>query len=99
MSESTTIRLSAGLRNIAGAKAVTVDLSPGSSQGWAVRDVLNRLHTVNPSLAKHILTPEGGLVTGMMMLVRGQHIDFQQGLDTLVALGDDLMIIPPLSGG
>ncbi|MBI5960564.1 MAG: MoaD/ThiS family protein [Chloroflexi bacterium] len=96
MSEiTTTIRLSAGLRTIAGAKAVTV----GINSKAAVRDLLHGLRTVNPSLAKHILTPDGGLVDGMMMLVRGQHIDFQQGLDTLIGPGDDVMIIPPLSGG
>jgi molybdopterin converting factor small subunit len=90
-----TIRLSAGLRTIAGSKTVEVQVRPDAT----VRDLLYGLRRANGALANHILTPSGDLADGMMMIVRGQHIDFQQGLDTIVHEADDVMIVPPLSGG
>lgn len=92
----TTIRLSAGLRTVAGAKVIGVPVPPG---GATVRDLLAALWQANPALAAHVLTPEGTLTAGIMMLVRGRHIDFQQGFDTVIGEGEDVMLIPPLSGG
>jgi molybdopterin synthase sulfur carrier subunit len=89
------VRLSAGLRRVAGAKAVDV---PTDSQTTA-RDLLRRLCDVSPALSDRILTPDGELADGIMMIVGGRHIDFQQGLDTPIGAADDVMIIPPLSGG
>ena len=89
------VRLSAGLRRIAGSKAVEVPTGPQTT----ARDLLRRLCDVNPALADHILTPNGELDDGIMMIVAGRHIDFQQGLDTPIGAEDDVMIIPPLSGG
>jgi molybdopterin synthase sulfur carrier subunit len=91
----TSVRLSAGLRRVAGAKAVDVPTGPQTT----ARDLLRRLCDVNPALADHILTPDGELIDGIMMIVGGRHIDFQQGLDTPIGAADDVMIIPPLSGG
>ncbi|HEX3053321.1 MAG TPA: ubiquitin-like small modifier protein 1 [Aggregatilineaceae bacterium] len=89
------IRLSAGLRSVAGSKTVEVQIKPGAT----VRDLLHSLHAANAALANHILTPSGDLVAGMLLIVRGQHIDFQQGLDTAVHEVDEVMLVPPLSGG
>jgi molybdopterin synthase sulfur carrier subunit len=89
------VRLSAGLRRIAGSKAVDVPTGPQTT----ARDLLRRLCDANPALADHILTPNGELADGIMMIVAGRHIDFQQGLDTPIGAADDVMIIPPLSGG
>ncbi len=50
-------------------------------------------------LAHVILTPNGELAEGIMMIVGGRHIDFLQGLDTPIGAADDVMLIPPLSGG
>ena len=89
------VRLSAGLRRVAGAKAVDVPTGPQAT----ARDVLRRLCEINPALADRILTPDGELAAGIMMIVGGRHIDFQQGLDTPIGAADEVMIIPPLSGG
>lgn len=91
----TTIRLSAGLRTIAGAKTVEVRTGPAATVG----DLLQALWGVNAALASRILTAEGELAAGIMMIVRGKHIDFQQGLATPIGAGDEVMLIPPLSGG
>lgn len=89
------IRLSAGLRKIAGAKAVEVLIGPSAT----VRDLLHGLREANPALAARVLTPEGELVEGIQMIVGGQHIIFQQGLDTAIGEADEVMMIPPLMGG
>jgi molybdopterin synthase sulfur carrier subunit len=89
------VRLSAGLRRIAGAKAIDVPTGPQTT----ARDLLRRLCDVNPALGDRILTSDGELADGIMMIVGGRHIDFQQGLDTPIAEADEVMIIPPLSGG
>ncbi len=89
------VRLSAGLRRVAGAKAVDVPTGPQTT----ARDLLRRLCETNPSLAHVILTPNGELADGIMMIVGGRHIDFQQGLETPIGAADDVMIIPPLAGG
>lgn len=91
----TTIRLSAGLRTIAGAKSIELHTAPGTTAG----DVLRALWDANPALAARIVTPEGALAQGILMIVRGKHIDFQQGLATPIAPGDEVLIVPPLSGG
>jgi molybdopterin synthase sulfur carrier subunit len=89
------VRLSAGLRRVAGAKAVDVPTGPQTT----ARDLLRRLCEVKPALAERILTPDGELADGIMMIVGGRHIDFQQGLDTPIGAADEVIIIPPLSGG
>lgn len=90
-----TIRLSAQLRTVAGAKTVDVVVP----QDGTVRDLLLGLFQANEPLASHILGDGGGLNPGIQMLVGGRHIDFLQGLDTPLAGANDLMIIPPLAGG
>lgn len=89
------IRLSAGLRKIAGSKAIDVSISPAAT----VRDLLYSLHEVNPPLAAFILTAEGELIEGVQLIVGGQHINFLQGLDTPIGETDEIMLIPPLMGG
>ena len=90
-----TIRLSAQLRTVAGAKTVDVVVPHDGT----VRDLLRGLFQTNEPLASHILDDAGGLNSGIQVLVGGRHIDFLQGLDTPLAGTNDLMIIPPLSGG
>ncbi len=90
-----TIRLSAQLRAVAGSKTVDVVMPPDGT----VRDLLRGLVQANAPLASHILDEAGGLNPGIQLLVGGRHIDFLQGLDTPLSGKNDLMIIPPLSGG
>ena len=96
MNETTkTIRLSATLRTIAGAKTIDVPIPPGAT----VRDLLIRLIDAHPLLADRVIGPDGGLSEGIQLIIGGRHIDFLQGLDTPVGAPDDVLLIPPLSGG
>jgi molybdopterin synthase sulfur carrier subunit/adenylyltransferase/sulfurtransferase len=90
-----TVRLSATLRTVAGAKQVEV---PVRSQA-TVRDLLATLKVVNAPLAAYILAPDGTLNAGIQVIVGGRHIEFLQGLETPIGAHEDLMIIPPLMGG
>jgi MoaD family protein len=90
-----TVRLLATLRSIAGAKDVTVPVAPEAT----ARDLLRAIHQAYPMLGAYLLAPDGGLNPGIQFLVGGQHIEWQQGLDTPVANADDLLLIPPISGG
>jgi molybdopterin synthase sulfur carrier subunit len=90
-----TIRLSASLRQIAGAKEVAVDVPPGAT----VADLLGALAAAYPALGARILDDGGSLNAGIQLLIDGRHIDFLQGVDSPVEQAGDLMLIPPVSGG
>ncbi len=90
-----TLRLSAQLRDIAGAKAVEL---PVPADG-TVRDLLRALRVQQPALADRTLNPDDTLRTGIQLIMGGRHIDFLQGLDTPLAGQTDLLLIPPLAGG
>jgi len=89
------IRLSATLRTLAGAKSIEVPLPPGAT----VRDLLVHLIDAYPLLADRVIGPDGGLSEGIQLIISGRHIDFLQGLDTPIGAQDDVLMIPPLSGG
>jgi sulfur-carrier protein len=90
-----TVRLSSNLRLVAGTKAITVDLPPGAT----VADLLHALRRVSPALGDHVLDSDGGLKTGMQLLIDGRHIDFLQGLRSPVESASELFLIPPVFGG
>lgn len=90
-----TVRLSATLRQLAGAKEVTVTVR----QGATVDDLLQALRQAYPALGARILEADGSLKTGIQLLVDGRHIDFLQGLQSPVDVAGDLFLIPPISGG
>lgn len=90
-----TIRLSATLRTVAGAKEIQVRVEPSAT----VRDLLQTLWEDNPALAAHALNVEGGLNDGIQLIVGGRHIEFLQGLDTPIGSQDSFLMIPPLAGG
>jgi molybdopterin synthase sulfur carrier subunit len=90
-----TIRLSATLRQLAGAKAAVVSVPPGATAA----DLLRALASEYPALGARVLDDDGHLTAGIQMLIDGRHIDFLQGLDSPVEQAKDLMLIPPISGG
>jgi molybdopterin synthase sulfur carrier subunit len=90
-----TIRLSASLRQIAGAKEAVVDVPPGAT----VAELLDALTRAYPALGARILDDNGSLNAGIQLLIDGRHIDFLQGVDSPVEQARDLMLIPPVSGG
>ena len=90
-----TLKLSASLRTIAGAKLVDVPVNGDAT----VRDLLHAIQQVNPALGERVIADDGQLDTGIQFLVGGRHIDFLQGLDTPVGDVTEFLLIPPVSGG
>jgi molybdopterin synthase sulfur carrier subunit len=90
-----TIRLSANLRQLAGAREGSVDLPPGAT----VADLLAALGKSYPALADFVRVEDGGLQAGVQVVIDGRHIEFLQGIESPVAQAQDVMLIPPLAGG
>jgi molybdopterin synthase sulfur carrier subunit len=90
-----TVKLLATLRSVAGAKEISVPVGADAT----VRDLLQSINRVNPALGARILEDDGQLKNGFQLVVGGRHVDLLQGLDTPVADADNLMLIPPVSGG
>jgi molybdopterin synthase sulfur carrier subunit len=90
-----TVKLLATLRSVAGAREIAVPVGADAT----VRDLLQSINRINPALGARILEDDGQLKSGIQLVVGGRHIDLLQGLDTPVADADNLMLIPPVSGG
>jgi MoaD family protein len=89
------VRLLAGLRARAKMKSISVQLAPDAR----ARDLLAAIRQQHPALAEYIVDANGQLLPGVLLLVNGRHTDFLQGLDTPLANGDDLVLMPPMAGG
>jgi len=67
----------------------------GSTAGEAIL----ALAAAYPGIKTHLFTDEGQLRGFINVFVGGANVDKQQGLDTPVADGGELMIIPAIAGG
>lgn len=90
-----TIKLLATLRDLAGAKEITVPFENGGT----VRELLHAVQQVSPELGAKILDQNGQLSGLVHVFVQGRNIDWLQGLDTVIDESDELMLIPPVGGG
>ncbi len=88
------IKLFATLRDVAGAKEISVPFDTGT-----VRDLIAAIRQVNPTLGDKILDGDGQLSGLVQIFVDGRHIDWLQGLDTPVSDQNDLFLVPPIAGG
>jgi len=90
-----TIRLFATIRDMAGAKTLNVPFEPGGT----VRDLIQAIRQVNPTIAEKILDEQGQLSNLVFIYVHGRNIEWLDGLDTVIAAQDDVMLVPPMAGG
>ena len=86
------VQLFATLRELTGTSRLTVEAS-------SVREVLSFLVRTYEGLSGRLLTPAGDLQETVAVLVNGRNIRFLQGLDTALAPGDMVTLIPPVAGG
>ena len=88
-----TIRLPQVLRPQAnGERAIEVD-------GATIGDAVEALVGKHPALAGQLLTPDGELHRFVNVYLNGRDVRYLAGLDTPVAAGDEIRLLPAIAGG
>lgn len=88
-----TVRIPPVLRaSVGGAKQV-------EANGDTLRVVLDDLCGRYPGVREQIIAPEGGLSRFVNVFVNDQDVRYLSGLDTSVASGDTVVLLPAMAGG
>jgi molybdopterin synthase sulfur carrier subunit len=66
-------------------------------EGATVGEVLHEVVAVEPRLKARIFNEDGSIWVGVF--VNGRNMRQLQALDTPIADGDKIMVVPPISGG
>ena len=90
---SALVRIPAQLRTLTGG-AGEVQL-----EGSTVGEVLKALEVAHPGFADRLFDDGGGLRRFVNVFVADEDVRFLQGLDTPVADGQTLSIVPAVAGG
>jgi sulfur-carrier protein len=88
-----TVKLPTQLRAAAG------NSSEAEVEGKTVREALAALYAQHGELRERIADDGGGLRRFVNVYLGGEDIRFLAGLDTPVADGDELTILPAVAGG
>lgn len=90
---SVTVRVPTTLRTLtAGASEIAVD-------GATVSEVLDQLEAAHPGFKERLLDGDGQLRRFVNLYVADDDVRFREGMDTAVADGDTVSIIPAVAGG
>jgi MoaD family protein len=91
------IRTSLDFKKIFGQGRFNVFTGKGSTLG----NLLNELiQTYGKELASRLFEPDGATPKPhIMLMVNGRNINFLKRLDTTLYDGDEVLILPPVSGG
>ncbi|AKL72576.1 MAG: MoaD/ThiS family protein [Actinobacteria bacterium] len=89
----TVIRIPTQLRELTGG-AGEVDL-----QGATVAELLAALNAAHPGFGERISEPDGSLRRFVNIFVAEEDIRFLEGIDTPVAPGEVVSIVPAVAGG
>jgi len=90
---SVTVRIPTQLRPLTGGVS-ELEVDAGS-----VREAIELLDRDHPGLKARVLDDQGSLRRFVNMFVADEDIRFLQGLDTALATGATLSIIPAVAGG
>jgi molybdopterin synthase sulfur carrier subunit len=88
-----TVRIPTQLRQLSG-NAGEVEL-----EGATVAEILKALDAAHPGFAERIFDESGNLRRFVNVFVADEDIRFLQGVDTPVAAGQTVSIIPAVAGG
>lgn len=89
-------KLFANLAETAGEREVDVPVEPGATFG----DALDALFEVHPDLEPEVIDDEGDIHDHIRVLHNGENPFVSgDGMDTVLASGDELALFPPVSGG
>lgn len=86
-----------GLKEVIGQRLTEVDLPHGST----VEDLLTTMkERSGERLAGRLFDPDSGAVLPYVrIMINGQTIQFLEGMETPLEEGDEVLILPPVSGG
>jgi molybdopterin synthase sulfur carrier subunit len=88
-----TVRIPTQLRNLSGNAAEV------AVEGATVADVLKALEDAHPGFGERLFDDTGGLRRFVNVFLADEDIRFLQGIDTPVADGQTLSIVPAVAGG
>jgi molybdopterin synthase sulfur carrier subunit len=88
-----TVRIPTQLRELSGG------VSEASLEGSTVAELLKALEASHPGFAERLFDDTGGLRRFVNVFVADEDIRFLDGLDTAVADGETVSIIPAVAGG
>lgn len=90
---SVTVKLPTILRKHAGGEARV------GADGATLRDVLANLEGTYPGITKNVLAEDGGLHRFINVYVNDEDVRYLGSLETAVADGDVVSILPAVAGG
>ena len=90
---SVRVRIPSQLRTLTGGAGEV------SAEGTTVREVLKALEAEHPGIAGRVLDERGSLRRFVNLFVADEDVRFLDGLDTAVAGGQTLSIVPAVAGG
>jgi len=90
---SVTVRIPTQLRELSGGAAEV------SAEGATVVDVLRDLEAAHPGFAERLFDEKGELRRFVNVFVADEDIRFLDGVDTPVAPGATVSIVPAVAGG
>lgn len=90
---SITVRIPTTLRPLSGG------VSTVAVAGATLRDVLKALDTAHPGFAAKLLDDQGNLHKFVNVFVADDDVRYLKGLDTPVAAGQVVSIVPAVAGG
>ena len=86
-----------GLKDVIGQRLTEIELPHGSTVADFLTHVGERWGDV---LSNHLFHPQGDTILSYVrIMVNGQDIEFLEGMATPLKEGDEVLILPPASGG
>jgi len=86
-----------GLKEVIGQRLTEIELPQGSTVGDFLKYIRERW---GDQLANRLFDPASGAVLPYVrIMVNGQTIEFLEGTETTLKEGDEVLILPPVSGG
>lgn len=86
-----------GLRQVVGQRVTEIDIPAGSTVAGFLTYLVDRW---GDELATHLFDPgSGDVLPYVRIMVNGQAIQFLDHMGTQLEDGDEVLILPPVSGG
>jgi molybdopterin converting factor small subunit len=90
---SVQVRIPTPLRPLVGGRAQV------TTNGATVAEVIGALASEAPQLRAQLLSDDGKLRSFVNLYLNGEDVRSRSGLDTTIADGDELAIVPAIAGG